>query len=197
MWLFYVAVPMSGAFTIPAANWIKVPDSAGGGSASEATRNDIGLVKATSPDGSGTTTLGTAAANYNRAVSFNMMGSSTTLYMSNYRTPGEWYFYRSPISGMANAYENDPPFLIGSTGLYLKVMMGYSTTICIQTCWRRGSPDMFMRYSTSATAWSDWRRFAYADEITGGGGLRWVGTQAQYNSASSIPTDSLIIIHEA
>jgi len=77
---------------------------------------------------------------------------------NDYRTPGEWYFYT-----VSNT--NQPPFLAGGTGVYLKVIMGYSTTNCIQLCWRRESSEMWTRHSTSATAWSAWTRFVASAEV--------------------------------
>ena len=153
----------------------------------EATRTVFGAVKTTSPDGGGTTTLGTSGTNYNRALSFNMMGNGATLYLSNYRTPGEWHFYRLPISGRTNAYENDPPFSSGGQGLSLKVMMGYSNTYCIQLCWRRASSEMWIRHSTSATAWSAWTQMATIVPCA---------TQTAYNNLNSadFPTGTLFCI---
>ncbi|MCL2004959.1 MAG: hypothetical protein FWG73_02235 [Planctomycetaceae bacterium] len=84
------------------------------------------MVKATSPDGSGTTTLGISGIDNNRAPSFNMMGNVARDF-NDYRTPGEWYFYTASNT-------NQPTFLAGGTGIYLKVMMGYSNTNCIQLC---------------------------------------------------------------
>ena len=126
-------------------------------SAPVATRTANGVVTATSPDGVGTTTLGTTAIVHNRAVSFNMMGNAVR-DLNDYRTPGEWYFYNA-------SHTNQPPFTGGSVGVYLKVLMGYSTTNCIQLCWRRASSDMWIRHSTSATAWTAWKRFATTDDV--------------------------------
>lgn len=126
-----------------------------------ATRTALGLTKVTSPDGIGTTSIGTSSTLHDIALSFNMQGSSGNF--NDYRTPGEWYFYITPTTTVPNASypntvtNNYPLFKDGtSQGMYLKVTMGYSNTYCQQMCWRRGSSEVWIRNSTSATTWSDW-----------------------------------------
>jgi len=125
------------------------------------TRTDYGHLRVTSNDGLGVTSLGTSALELNRAISFNMVGNATTagnaglsIDLNDYRTPGEWYFYINP-TGLTNA----PAFSSASTGTYIKVIMGYSTTNCIQLCWARASSEMWIRHCTTATAWQPWQRF--------------------------------------
>ena len=132
-----------------------------------ATRTAIGGVRATSPDGTGTTSFGNNDMSpiNNMALSFNVVAIATNL--NSLRTPGEWYIYRHPNTATTH---NDPPFTTGSTGIHVKVMMGRHATSdptnCIQLCWRRDSSETWIRHCTSATAWSAWVRMATTADIT-------------------------------
>ena len=120
----------------------------------EATTTTLGLVRY--PTTASTGTL------FQSVIPYNYTGTSTTVDLNTYCTVGTWVWY-NPSSSSTNFPDG---WTLGSAAgaCILTVAPFYSNTIVRQLLHKRGTNEMWIRYSTSASAWGAWEKLATTND---------------------------------
>ena len=91
------------------------------------------------------------------ALPYEYIGASTAIDLNTYLTAGVYVFY-NPSAASANFPAN---WGTGTTNAaILEVLPFYSSTVVRQILHKRGTNQIWVRYSTSASAWGAWENFS-------------------------------------
>lgn len=112
--------------------------------------------------------------------------SATTIDLNNYRSEGQFTLYN--VTTRTN-FPTDAT-VPTNPSYHLEVKRFYSTTAVVQVLYVRGTTEVWIRYSTSASSWSTWERLggSAAPYVVNLSTSSWSGSSGDYTYSITATT---------
>ncbi|MDL2309851.1 hypothetical protein LJC39_01870 [Parabacteroides sp. OttesenSCG-928-B22] len=128
----------------------------------------------------------TATTDQSSYIPYHYRNAPGTVNLNDaaYRVNGTHTFYNVTI---ATNFPGTGTWTGTSNGSYLEVRRIYSNTYVQQTLYKRGSYEIWVRYSTSASAWGAWKRIDESISTEDQAFLTFLKTENTVTSLASLP----------